>query len=290
MGEYKIVTDATADITLEDAAAIDIAVIPMQFMMGEESCTFGLGEGDITAKEFYDSLKAGKTASTSQITPYVYEEFFSKYLKEGLDILYVCFSSGLSDTINSARVAVENLKEEYPDRKVLIVDTLCASVGEAMMCDAVARKKRDGMSMEDLAKWVEDNRDNACHWFTVADLGHLARGGRISAVTAIAGTALNIKPILHLDITGHLVNVTKVRGRKKSIGALVDKFKEGYDAGYGKEVFIGHGDCIEDSNKMADGIREVCPDINVHIYPVGPIIGAHTGPDILLVSYFGNNK
>ena len=225
---YVILTDSTTDISQEIADEIDVKVWPMQFELDGLTYRNFPDEREMKSDEFYDIMRKGKMPKTSQINVVDFCEYFSEYLDKGLDVLYICFSSGLSGTYNNSLIAIEELKGRYPDRKIISVDSLAASMGEGLLVYLAAQQKKKGMGLEELAKWVEDNRLHLCHWFTVDDLHHLKRGGRVSPATAIVGSALNIKPVLHVDDEGHLINMSKVRGRKASLNAMVDQMVETY--------------------------------------------------------------
>ncbi len=290
MADYVILTDSTSDISQKIADELDVAVIPLQFEMDGLVYRNFADEREMTSSEFYASMRKGKMPKTSQLNVNDFCEYFSEYLDKGLDILYLCFSSGLSGTYNSSLMAVNELKEKYPDRKVISVDTLCASAGEGLLVYYAAKQKKDGMDMEQLAKWVEDNKLNLCHWFTVDDLHHLKRGGRVSSTTAILGTALQIKPVLHVDNEGHLINISKVRGRKSSLNALVDKMAETY-TGDRDVIMISHGDCLEDAEYVASLIRKQFKNVkDIIIGNIGPVIGSHAGPGVVALFFFGEHR
>lgn len=223
---YKLFSDVTADVSEELMRGMpEVELVPMQVELGGENYIYGPG-GDLTVEHFYAEQRAGKFASTSQINPMVYRECFEKTLKAGEDILYLCFSSGLSSTLQSANLCAQELREEYPERKLIVVDTLCAAVGEAMLVREAARKQQEGLTIEELAAWVEENRLKICHWFTVDSFDHLKHGGRVSAAAAAVGTMLQIKPLLHVDEEGKLRVAEKPRGRKQAIRTQVAHMKE----------------------------------------------------------------
>ena len=287
---YQIYSDATADACpsmLEGLPAAEI--IPMEVMVGDQSYTYGPG-GDLTVERFYAEQRAGKFATTSQINPLVYRKAFEKALKNGQDVLYLCFSSGLSGTIERARLCMRELAEEYPERKLVCVDSLCASVGEGfLLCEAL-KKQAEGMGFEEMVAWLEENRLHVCHWFTVDTFDHLRHGGRVSGAVAMLGTALQIKPLLHVDETGHLQVMGKPRGRRKAIETQLSLMRQGWTSERGRMVAVGHGDCPADAEMLKQAILQNFPDADVHIAPIGPIIGAHTGPDMLAVIYWGDNR
>ena len=287
---YRLFSDVTADVSEELMAGMPpVELVPMQVELGGENYTYG-PDGNLTVAHFYAEQRAGKFASTSQINPMVYRECFEKVLKEGEDILYLCFSSGLSSTLQSANLCAQELREEYPERRLIVVDTLCAAVGEAMLVREAARKQQEGLSIEELAAWVEENRLKICHWFTVDSFDHLKHGGRVSAAAAVVGTMLQIKPLLHVDEEGKLRVAEKPRGRKQAIRTQVAHMKEGWMPEMGKLVVIGHGDCPEDCEQLKQAVLKEFPDADIRVADIGPVIGAHTGPGMLALIYWGTNR
>ena len=289
MSDYQILTDATVDLTDSWAAKIGVDVIPMDVDLDGAPYTFGPG-GNLSAEEFFAAMRQGKTATTSQINPAVYEAHFEKYLSQGKDILYLCFSSGLSGTIQAANICMEGLREKYPERKLVCIDTLSASNGEGFLVTAAAGRQAEGMEFEALVQWVEEHKLKVAHWFTVEDLGHLRRGGRISAATAIVGSALQIKPVMHCDDEGHLTNTGKARGRKKSLLAMIEHMDASWTPELGKQAFICHGDCLDDAKFMKQVILERHPDAEITIFHMGPIIGAHCGPGVIALFFWGTER
>ena len=290
MSKYVIVTDSSADLSQAMAEELEIRVLPLSFHLGEETYQDYPDNRDMAPKDFYDRIRAGAMPTTSAVNPEQYEELLSPLLEEGQNVLILAFSSGLSTTCQSARIAAEELSEKYPERKILVVDTLCASLGQGLLCWYAAKKRLAGESMEAVRDWCEENKLRLCHWFTVDDLMHLKRGGRVSAATAIAGTMLQIKPVMHMDDEGHLINVGKARGRKASLDALVDKAGElGKDLA-GQTIFISHADCEEDARYVGEQMKaryqvgEVCYNF------VGPVIGAHTGCGCVALFFLGRNR
>ena len=287
---YKLFSDVTADVSEELMRGLpEVELVPMQVELGGENYIYGPG-GDLTVEHFYAEQRAGKFASTSQINPMVYRECFEKTLKAGEDILYLCFSSGLSSTLQSANLCAQELREEYPERKLIVVDTLCAAVGEAMLVREAARKQQEGLTIEELAAWVEENRLKICHWFTVDSFDHLKHGGRVSAAAAAVGTMLQIKPLLHVDEEGKLRVAEKPRGRKQAIRTQVAHMKEGWTPEMGKLVVIGHGDCPDDGEQLRQAVLKEFPDADIRVAYIGPVIGAHTGPGMLALIYWGTNR
>lgn len=287
---YRIFTDATADLNNELLMGLPkVEVIPMEIMVNRVPYRYGLNE-ELTAKQFYDQLRSGKFASTSQINPMIYHEYFSKALKQGEDVLYLCFSSGMSSTFTSAELSIIDLKDEYPDRKIICVDTLCAAVGEGLLVCEAAQRQAQGMEIEELAKWVTENRLKICHWFTVDTFEHLKHGGRVSAATAVIGSTLNIKPLLHVTEDGTLQSKEKPRGRKQALKHLMRKLDEGWCPEIGKRIIIGHGDSMERAVELENAIHEKYPDAEIQIADIGAVIGSHTGPGIIALIYWGKNR
>lgn len=290
MTPYQIFTDATADCSPQWLTSLPhVNVIPMQIEIGGQEYTYG-PEGTITVKEFYALQKAGNYAITSQIGPSYYFRAFEPILQSGKDILYLCFSSGMSGTYQSALICAEELSEEYPERKIICLDTLCASVGEEFLVCEAAKRQAEGYTLEELARWVTQYRLKVCHWFTVDVFDHLRRGGRVSAGTAVLGTALQIKPLLHVDQNGALAVVEKPRGRKQAIKAQLAKMEQGWSPEIGKTVVVGHGACPDGAQALQDAVRERFPEAKVLTADIGPIIGAHTGPGMLALIYWGNTR
>lgn len=287
---YQIFTDATADMCEEMLEGLPhIEVIPMEILVGDEVFVYGPG-GSLTVSEFYEMQRNGKFASTSQIGPDTYKNAFEPYLQKGTDILYLCFSSGMSGTINSANLTISELEETYPERKIICIDTLCGSVGEGLLVREAARKQAEGMELAELVQWVMEHRLKVCHWFTVDTFQHLLHGGRVSAVAAAAGTVLNIKPLLHVDGEGKLVVAEKPRGNKQAQKVKLTRMEQGWEPDIGKMVVVGHGDCPEAGKLMEEQVKKQFPDAEVYLVDIGPVIGAHTGPGMVVLIYWGNNR
>lgn len=287
---YRIFTDATADLNAALQSGLpQIDVIPMEVQVGEASYTYG-PQGNLTSDTFYAMLRDGQFASTSQINPQTYRKAFEKALKSGYDVLYLCFSSGLSSTINAAQMCIDDLKEEYPQRKIICIDTLCASIGEGLLVHEAARLQAAGLSIDELAQWVEQHRLQVCHWFTVDTFDHLKHGGRVSAASAAMGTILNIKPLLHVDESGKLQPMQKPRGQRQAMRKLISCMEVDWTPELSRRVIIGHGNSKENADVLANMISDRFPDAQVIIADIGPIIGAHAGPGVLALIYFGNNR
>ena len=286
---YQIITDATADLNDELLSGLpEVRIIPMNVPVNGREYLFGPG-GNIDCDEFYAFLRNGQFASTSQINPATYREYFEPILQDGRDLLYLCFSSGLSRTIESARTAIAELQEEYPERTILCLDTLCAAVGEGLFVMEAARKQIQGMDIHSLYNWLEEHRLNLCHWVTVDTFDHLKHGGRVSATSAAMGTLLGIKPLIHVDENGKLVAVGKPRGKKKALEALVSNMEKGWQPEISKQVIIGHGDSLEVARELRDLVAARFPEAEILIAPIGPVIGAHAGPGVMTVFFWGNN-
>lgn len=290
ISDYKIFTDATADFSSGMLQGLPrIEVIPMEVTVGDDSFLYGPG-GNLSAKQFYAMQRGGKFATTSQINPVTYRSAFESALKSGYDVLYLGFSSGMSGCFNNARLCMNDLREEFPQRKLVCIDTLCASAGESFLVREAARKQYEGLSIEELAAWVDAQKLKVCHWFTVDVFDHLKHGGRVSATTAVVGGMLNIKPLLHVDEIGKLGVVKKPRGGRKAIHEQVECMKTGWQPEISPFVVIGHGDDIDAAMMLKEAVEAKFPDADIHIAEIGPVIGAHTGPGMLALIYWGNNR
>lgn len=284
---YQIITDSCCDFSPEKYRELNVTVLPLTVTY--QGKTFP-DRNDDSLKQMYAGLRAGEAATTSAANPEAWKEAFASAMAAGMDVLALAFSSGLSTTYQSAVIAAEELKEVYPERKIFVVDTLCASLGQGLLVWYACQKRDSGMSLEELAQWSEENKSHLCHWFTVDDLMYLKRGGRISAATALLGTMLSVKPILHVDDEGHLVNVSKSRGRKASIQALAQKVDE-LAEGYNNDVmFISHGDCLEDAESLAETLKSKYGVKEVYINYVGAVIGSHSGPGTLALFFMGKHR
>lgn len=290
MKDYVIITDSCSDMPAEMAKELDVTVIPMKFSLGGRTYTNYSDNHELAVHDFYDMLRAGEQSKTSQLSPSDFHEYFTPFLEQGKNILYIAFSSGLSGTYQNSLIAAKELEEEFPERRIECFDSLCACIGECALVWYAARWKKEGYSLEEVLGWLDANRLHLCHWFTVDDLGHLKRGGRVSAATALAGTMLKIKPILHVDDEGHLVNVGKVRGRKASLDAIINKIGEtGIDIEK-QTVFVSHGDSPEEAKYVADEIKKRYHVHDVIVADIGPVIGAHSGPGTMAVYYLGTER
>ena len=283
---YQIITDSCCDFTEDQYRRWNVVCVPMTVLYnGESHENFS---DPASVKAFYDQLRGGVTASTAAANPENWAGAMRPFLDRGQDVLVISFTSALSTTYQSAVIAAGELQEEYPQRKIRVVDSLCAALGQGLLVWHSCRNRDAGMTLEENTTWLEQNKRKLCHWVTVDELATLKRGGRISATTAAVGTMLNIKPIIHVDDEGRLISTSKVRGRKAAIEYLVKKFGE---TGVDKEtVFIGHGDCPEDAAKLEAMLKEAYGIKEITTGYVGPVIGAHTGPGVLVVFYMGTHR
>lgn len=286
MKDYIIYTDSSCDFSKEDIAKRGIGCADLTFRFDGEDREYANYDMPITG--FYQKMREGGVAKTAAVNTEVFKSAFEEAIRSGLDVLYIGFSSGLSTTCNSARIAINELKEEYPEAKIIAVDTLAASAGIALLIDMILDKKAEGATIEEAAKFAEDNKMKIAHRFTVDDLVYLKRGGRVSGATALVGNLLGIKPILHVDNEGHLVSVGKVRGRHASLVALADKLGE--TAIEGTRVYISHSDCYADAEKLAEIIKtKYSYDVQL-ITDVGPVIGAHSGPGTMALFFVASER
>ena len=285
--DFQIITDSCCDFPTPMYGQLGLTFVPLTVEF--RGNTFD-DKNDDTLKDMYQGLRAGEVAKTSAVNPSRWSQAMEKALAAGKDVLVLAFSSGLSTTYQSAVIAAEELKDAYPDRKIQVIDTLCASMGQGLLVWYACKKRDEGLSLDEVAQWVLDNRLHLCHWFTVDDLMYLKRGGRISAATALVGTMLQIKPLLHVDDEGHLINMTKTRGRKAAIDAMVKKAQE-LGAGYDNfTMFISHGDCLSDAEYLSRQLKEKCGVKDVVISYVGAVIGSHSGPGTLALFFLGSHR
>ena len=284
---YKIITDSCCDLSEAMYAQLDLTVVPLSVTIkGETINRFSEQE----LKDIYAALRAKEHATTAAANPQDWEDVIAPVLEQGQDALVLAFSSGLSTTYQSAVIAAEELMERFPGRTVKVVDTLCASMGQGLFAYYACKKRDAGLSLEELTAWCEENKLKLSHWFTVDDLFFLKRGGRVSAATAIAGTMLQIKPVMHVDNEGHLINVAKARGRKASLQALAKKMADTQIPGENDVAFISHGDCLEDAQALAEMIKEQCGVKEVVIHYIGGVIGSHAGPGTVALFFLGNER
>ena len=283
---YQIITDSCCDFTQQQYQELGVTCAPLSVLYNGVNHDNFTDPADV--KAFYEELRSGVMATTSAVNPDGWAALMEDALQAGRDVLVLAFSSGLSTTYQSAVIAAKDLREAYPGRKILVVDTLCAALGQGLLVWYACKKRDEGLSIDELHSWVEDNKLHICHWVTVDDLNHLKRGGRISAATAMMGSMLNIKPIIYVDNDGHLINTAKVRGRKAAIDLLAGKLEE---TGIDQEIaFIAHGDCPEDAAALEKILKETYGVKKIITGYVGPVIGAHTGPGVLVLFFMGSHR
>lgn len=289
MDQFKIVTDSTADLPESYLREHGVACMAISYIV--DGVAYGKDK-ELDWKEFYRLMREGKMPSTSQITPEESKEYFEEFIKTDKNILYLAFSSGLSGTCSSARLAALEVMEEHPECRIEVVDTLAASMGEGLIVHKAVTLKEQGKTMEEVIEWLEKNVLHLVHVFTVDDLNHLHRGGRVSKAAAVLGTLASIKPELHVDDEGHLTVIGKVRGRKKSLSALVDYMEEkmGSYRSDNDMVFISHGDALEDAEFVRDQIKERFGIENFLINNIGPTIGTHSGPGTIALFFLGESR
>lgn len=286
---YWIVTDSTIDMPKRYVDSQEhFRVLNMSYTM--DGVSYVPDGTDENSREIYRQLRAGKNIVTAQVNSESWREAFEEILAGGNDLLVIAFSSGLSGTCQAAFTAAEEAREKYPDRKLEVIDSLCASAGEGLLVDYALRNRDKGMSLEENAAWVWENVQNIIHWFTVDDLMFLMRGGRVGAVSAYIGSLVKIKPILHVNEEGKLIPREKVQGRRKSIRALADKVKQNIVNPEGQLVLISHGDCEAEAQSLADMIKAELPVAEVRLSYIGPIVGAHSGPGTLAVFFMGKGR
>ena len=288
MNEYVIFTDSCCDMKPELLQQWGVSYANMTFSFDGENREYT--DADITNKEFYDRMRNGASAKTAAINADSFARAFAPILRDGKDILYVAFSSGLSTTVNSAHMAAEELKETYPDRKIVIVDTLAASAGGGLMVYMAVTRKNEGASLEENTEYLETLIPQHCIWFTVDDLEYLKRGGRVSPLVAFAGSVLGIKPVLQMDDEGHLIKVSAARGRKKAIEALADKYAELSYEEKNTPIFISHAQCEEDAKRLAELLKQRHGAEVTLITEIGPVIGSHAGPGTLAFFFIGKHR
>lgn len=287
--DYKIIINTTSDLPMDYIKENDLGLMKLSYIFGEDEYSGETGR-ELTEKEFYDRLRNGELPTTSQVNPDQAKRVIEENLKSSKNLLILCFSSGLSGTYQSVKIAVDEILEERNDVNIIAIDSLAASLGEGLFVHKAVENKKNGMSFEENAKWLEDNKLNVVHCFTVDDLFHLYRGGRVKKGAAIVGSLINIKPILHVDNEGHLINLSTIRGRKKALKALVDYMGEHMGSWKDKNdiVFISHSDCEEDAKFVADEIKERFGIENFLINYIGPTIGSHTGCGTVALFFMGD--
>lgn len=288
--DYVIVTESTANLPEDMIEKYGLEILSLNYYVdGEEHKGYIKGQKSDLA-HFYSMMRQKKEITTSLVTVGDTMDMLEEIVKQGKDYLYVGFSSGLSGTFQAVSLVTEALAQKYPERKLYAVDSLAAALGEGLLVKYVIDNREKGMSVSENADWIIAHRNNICHWFTVDDLFFLKRGGRVSATTAVVGTALNIKPILHVDDNGHLIPMENARGRKKSLDALVKHMKSSIIEPDGQSIYISHGDCIKDAEYVATKIRESFNIGEVVIRMLDPVIASHSGPGTVALFFYGEHK
>ena len=287
--EFVITTETNTDLSLAYLQENQIGVIPHYYTVGEE--VYGGGR-ELTIQEFYQEMRDGKKVGTMASNPAVIADVFTAYAKEGKDVLHISFSGALSCGCANVQMVANEVMEEYPDMKIIVVDTLSVSLGEGMMIAKALELKAAGKTVEETAKEIEALLPHICVQFTVDDLEYLYRGGRVSKTTAVVASIVNIKPILYVNEEGKLVSLDKVRGRQQSIKKLVENMKARIGEWRDKQIFVGivHGDCEADAQKLADLVRAELGYVKIMVEPIGPSIGAHSGPGALGILFLGESK
>ena len=289
---YVIFSDSCVDIPDSLAQELQLNVIPLKVTVKGNEYSNYLDNREISPVEFYNLLRKLNTATTAQLNPNDFIEAFTPYLQNGKDVLYLAFSSALSGTYNSAIIAKKQLSKEFPNQEIEVIDTLAASMGQGLLVTLAAKKRLENMKLSDLVDYVEGIKTKICHLFTVSDLGHLRRGGRLSASSLVLGNLLNIKPLLHVNLKGELKVYGKARGRFKSLNNLINRMEKTFDKDNNDLIYISHGDCIEDAVYVKNIIMEKLGlnDKQILINYIGPVIGAHSGVNTLSIFYIGNER
>ncbi len=289
MIDYIIMTDSSCDLPAEIAQKFEISCVPLSTQIGGKTYLNLLDGSGVDVKWFYDQLRDKQHAVTSAANAQAIAEYMEPWLQAGRDVLYLGFSSGLSSTYEAGVMAAEELSAKYPQRKIFTVDTLAASLGQGLLVYLTALEREKGCTIEEARVFAENIKLRVCHWFTVDDLFHLKRGGRVSATAAVMGSMLGIKPVLHVDNDGHLINMEKARGRRASIERLAQKAQELGEDLKDQIVFISHGDCPEDAAYLERRMREIGVRDTLINY-IGPVIGTHSGPGTLALFFLGRER
>lgn len=288
--DYLIFADISADLPKAFAKEHGIRFLPMRYTVGTTDGVLTGNEEEAQIKEFYQAQRRGETTQTSQISPQTYQEAFRPFAEQGIPLLYLSLSGGLSNTYNSACLAAEELKEEFPNAEIVCVDSRGATAGIGLLLESAVKNRENGMSLAENRAWLEEKRNQVCHWFMVDDLQFLRRGGRVSAATAIVGTALNIKPILKIEDDGTLKNFAKARGTKAALNRLLELYEQNSAKEPGERIFTVHSDNEESAAYLEQRLKELNPSCNLSRILITPVIGAHTGPGLCAIVHFGNRN
>lgn len=287
MQNFVIGTCSTSDLPQHYIDKNEIAIVKFTFTIDHKEYK----DGEMDAKAFFDMEREGHTPTTSQVTPDEYYQLFDEILSSGQDLLYIAFSSGLSGSCNNAKLVADDMRTKYPDRKLFVIDSLCASLGQGLLVDYAVKMRAAGKTINETAKWIEANKLGLNHWFTVDSLNHLKRGGRVTGAAAFVGNLLHIKPVLNVDYEGHLIPREKEQGRKKALKCLVDKMSEYVYKPEGQSIFISHGDDIEAAEKVAAMVKERFPEVGeIMVSMLGTVIGAHSGPGTIALFFMGKSR
>lgn len=289
MDNIILITDSCCDLPYDFTIDNNIVVMSMMVTIGEKTVADDLGK-TLKYSDFYETVRTGEMPKTAQVNVYELQKEFEKHIKNGDKVIYIAFSSALSGTYNSACIAKDNVCEEFKGADISIIDSKCASMGLGLLVYYANEMKRSGKSKAEIVKWVEENKLHMIHWFTVEDLNHLYRGGRVSKTTAAVGTLLNIKPVMHVDDEGRLIPVEKARGRKKSLSTLVNKLIDTIINPEEQVIFISHGDCVEDVEYVKEKILEKITVKDIVVNHIGPAVGTHSGPGTIAIFFMGEKR
>ena len=287
---YVILTESSSDLTPELAEQAGAEVLPLSFTMEGKNYPHYPDQRAMSIPEFYERMRNGAVAVTAAANVADLTDGMEVHLRQGKDVLFLCFSSGLSSTRDACAIAARELQEKYPERKIYTVDTLAASAGQALLVLLAGRKQKAGASIEEARDFVEETKLHVAHWFTVDDLNHLKRGGRVSPTAAAVGTMLNIKPVLHVDDEGHLIPMEKVRGRKAALAALVKQMRETVVHPEEQTMMISHACCREEAESLRESVLAEFHPKELMILDLGPIIGAHTGPGLMALFFLAEHR
>ena len=290
MSTFSIVTDTGCDMPAALAEKLGVSAVPLKVIIGGKTITSSLSKLDVGNQSFYDLLRNGVDVKTASPSIDDFLRYFRKELDRGKDILYIGFSSGLSGSYNVGRIAADELADEYPERQILTVDSLCGSMGLSLLIYYCVQKQREGASLEETYQYAESIKLNVCTWIALDDLKHLRKGGRISSTAAVVGSVMNIKPVLKLNDGGKAEVAYKARGRKLAIAKLVEQMSQNYDPENNHIVFINHADCPEDADLLARSVTKNFGITDFVISDIGPVLGTHSGPGAVVLYFMGKQR